>query len=313
VIIAVLDTGVDLTHPELKDKLVPGATFIEGTSTAQDDNGHGTEVAGVAAALTNDEAGIAGVRPRVRIMPVKVATAGGHTDDADGNPRVAAGIRWAVDHGANVIAFSLAVGDNANMRDAVAYAYRHNVLLVAASGNSGTHSSPYPAPAYFPHVLAVGGTDNHGHRQSYSSYGMKDLVMAPSVDVPTTHLGGGCGTGGFTSIAAPQVAGLAALLLSVRPGLSVDQLIALIEGGADPIEGQEGWDRKVGYGRVNAYRSLQLALAMPAALASVLLSTGTQIDNTSGQRDSLTSPNAPPEQRSVPAPSSDLPDLRDVG
>jgi subtilisin family serine protease len=260
VIVAVLDTGVDLTHPDLKRTLVPGATFIDGTMTAQDDNGHGTQVAGVAAAAAN---GYAGAGATAGIMPVKVATAEGHTDDEDGNPRVAAGIRWAADHGARIIAFSLGAGDNASMRAAVDYAYRRNVLIVAASGNSGTDRSPYPGPAYFPHVLAVGGTDERGRRQPFSTYGMRDLVMAPTVGVRTTQLGGGYATGAFTSIAAPQVAGLAALLVSLRPDLSIDQLIALIESGADPIGGQRGWHPKVGYGRVNVSRSLQLALALP--------------------------------------------------
>jgi subtilisin family serine protease len=222
-------------------------------------------MAGAAAAMTDNGVGVAGICPGGRIMPVKVATAGGHTDDADGNPRVAAGIRWAVDHGASVISFSLGAGDNPAMRDAVNYAYAHNVLIVAAAGNSGSGSSPYPGPAYFPHVLAAGGTDNRDRRMSYSGYGMQHLVMAPSVDVPTTARGGGVGKGSYTSIAAPQVAGVAALLLSVRPGLTVDELIALIEKGADPVDGQQGFDPRVGYGRVNAYRSLQLALAMPGA------------------------------------------------
>jgi subtilisin family serine protease len=219
-------------------------------------------MAGVAAAVTKNHAGITDVCSDGHLMPVKVATAAGHTDDAEGNPRVAAGIQWAVDHGARVISFSLGVGDNPAMRAAVRYAYRRNVLIVAAAGNSGTSTSPFPGPAYFPHVLAVGGTDGQDRRQPYSTYGMKDLVMAPSVDVPTTQLGGGYGVGGYTSIAAPQVAGIAALLLSARPSLSVDQLIALIERGADPIDGQRGWSAKVGYGRVNAYRSLALALAI---------------------------------------------------
>lgn len=262
VVIAVLDTGVDGTHPDLQGKMVPGATFVDGTTTPEDDNGHGTEMAGAAAAASDNGIGVAGVCPGARIMPVKVATADGHTDDAEGNPRVAAGIRWAVDHGAHVISFSLGVGDNPAMREAAQYAYDRNVLIVAAAGNAGSGSSPFPGPAYFPHVLAVGGTDNADRRMAYSNYGMSHLVMAPSVAVPTTGRNGSFGLGGFTSIAAPQVAGIAALLLSVRPELTVDELLSLIERGADPIGSGESPDPRSGHGRVNAYRSVLLTLAM---------------------------------------------------
>jgi subtilisin family serine protease len=92
---------------------------------------------------------------------------------------VAAGIRWAVDHGAGVISFSLGVLDTPAMRDAIAYAYAHNVLIVAAAGNSGNDKSPYPSPALYPHVLAVGGTDNKDHRTSYSSYGFPIWCWRP--------------------------------------------------------------------------------------------------------------------------------------
>ena len=270
VVIAIVDTGVDLTHPDLQGKLVPGATFIPGTTSAADDNGHGTEMAGIAAATTDNAQGIASVCPLGKIMPIKVATGGGHTDDAQGDVQVAAGIRWAVDHGAGVISFSLGVLDTPAMRDAVAYAYAHNVLIVAAAGNSGNDKSPYPAPALYPHVLAVGGTDNKDHRTSYSSYGFPNLVLAPSESIPTTETGGGYGHGGYTSIAAPQVAGIAALILSIRPGLSVDQLIQVIEQGADPVDGQTGPTAQDGYGRVNAYKSLVLAQSLVSAAPTVV-------------------------------------------
>jgi hypothetical protein len=155
------------------------------------------------------------------------------------------------------------------MRDAVAHAYAHNVLIVAASGNSGNDKSPYPAPAMYPHVLAVGGTDNQDHRTSYSSYGFKNLVLAPSESIPTTERGDTYGTGGFTSIAAPQVAGIAALILSIRPGLSVDQLIDVIERGADPVDGQTSYTEKEGYGRVNAYKSVLLARSLASAVPAI--------------------------------------------
>lgn len=262
VTIAVLDTGVDPEHPDLRGKLVPGATFVPGTTTSADDNGHGTQMAGVLAADTNNGTGIASVCPLGMIMPVKVATEKGHTDDAQGNVAVAAGICWAVDHGADLISFSLGVLDTSAMRAAATYAYRHNVLIVAAAGNSGNNQSRYPAPALYPHVLAVGGSDNRDRRAPYSSYGFKHLVLAPSEQIPTTQRGDSYGMGRFTSIAAPQVAGIAALMLSMCPNLTVDQLIDVIERGADQVDGQAGYNEVTGYGRVNAYKSLLLARAL---------------------------------------------------
>jgi subtilisin family serine protease len=197
-------------------------------------------------------------------MPVKVADSGGHTDDAEGDVQVAAGIRWAVDHGASVINMSLGVLDTPAMVDAVDYAHRHDVLIVAAVGNSGDAPNPWPAPADLPHVLAVGGTTADGQRWPYSSSGPHDLVLAPATDIETTALGGGYATGCCTSIASPQVAGIAALIRSARPDLSADEVRTLIEEGARPLAGVHGWTGQDGYGLVDAYRSVQLALHVRA-------------------------------------------------
>lgn len=266
VTVAVLDTGVDLSHPDLQGKLVPGATFIPGTTTPQDDQGHGTEVAGVIGAATDNGIGIAGVCPDAKIMPVKVADSGGHTDDAEGDVEVAAGIRWAVDHGASVINMSLGVLDSPAMISAVGYAHRHDVLIVAAVGNSGDGPNPWPAPANLPHVLAVGGTTTSGARWDGSSYGPHNLVMAPGAWPPsilTTALGGGYAQGCCTSIAAPQVSGIAAMIRSVRPDLTADQVIHVIEAGARNVVGQHGWNPQDGYGLVDAVRSVRLAMNAP--------------------------------------------------
>lgn len=259
VTIAVLDTGVDLDHPDLAGKLLPGATFIDGTTSADDDQGHGTEIAGVIAAATDNAIGVAGVCPDGNLLPVKVADSGGHTDDAAGDVKVAAGIRWAVDHGARVINMSLGVLDTPAMIEAVNYAYAHDVLIVAAVGNSGDYPNPWPAPANLPHVLAVGATDANGQRASYSSYGPQDLVLAPGDNVETTAMGGGYGSGGYTSIASPQVAGIAALIRSLRPDLNADQVRTLIETTARPVPGTTGWTVKTGYGLVDATAAVRAA------------------------------------------------------
>lgn len=261
--IAVLDTGVDLDHPDLAGKLEPGATFVDGTSSADDDQGHGTEIAGVMAAATDNHTGIAGICPAGRLIPVKVADAGGHTDDDQGDVKVAAGLRWAVDHGADVINMSLGVLPTPAMRDAVDYAHAHDVLVVAAVGNSGDAPNPWPAPANLPHVLAVGATDRDGNRAAYSSTGPHDLVMAPGDGVPTTARGGGYGQGGYTSIASPQVAGVAALVRALRPDLTADEVRAVLERSATPLPGQPRWSPTSGYGLVDATAAVALARRMP--------------------------------------------------
>ncbi|MGZ4630650.1 MAG: S8 family serine peptidase [Oryzihumus sp.] len=263
VTVAVLDTGVDLDHPDLAPHLLPGATFVNGTSSADDDQGHGTEVAGVIAAVTDNGTGIAGVCPEGRLLPVKVADSGGHTDDDEGDVLVAAGLRWAVDHGARVISMSLGVLPTPAMRGAVDYAHTHDVLVVAAVGNSGDSPNPWPAPADLPHVLAVGATDRGGERAAYSSAGPHDLVMAPGDGVPTTARGGGYSEGGYTSIATPQVAGVAALVRSVRPDLGADQVSRVIEATATPLPGQPDWSPTSGYGLVDAAAAVRAARGMP--------------------------------------------------
>lgn len=257
--IAMLDTGVDPNQEDLKDKLVPGASFVAGTSPTDDDNGHGTMTAGVAAASTDNGKGIAGVCPLGKIMPVKVANAAGHTDDA----QVAAGIRWAVSHGARVLSLSLGTADIPQMQDAVAYAYNHGAVVVAASVGGGPI---YPAD--YPHVIAVAGSDNQDRPVDMSAHVSHDLVLAPSAGILTTARGGPSQYDIFctcVSIAVPHVSGLAALLLSLRPDLTVDQVIQAIEQGADQVPGQHGFNAVDGWGRANALRSLQIARDMPHA------------------------------------------------
>ena len=258
--IAIVDTGVDPHHPDLAAKLTPGATFGRGTTSTSDDLGHGTAVAGIAAAATNNHLGIAGVCPLGRIMPIKVVDSAG----VDTFAAKAKGIRWAVDHGARVINVSLAnPTDSSRVRASVAYDYDHGVVVVAGTGNAGVDTPMYPAA--YPHVLAVGGSDNRDRRWPRSNYGPKDLVLAPSVGIFTTVSHGNLNSYGEftgTSMAAPQVAGLAALLLSFHPELTVDQIISAVERGADPVEGQTAYNREDGWGRIDCYRSLRVVQAM---------------------------------------------------
>ena len=261
-IIAIVDTGVDMTHPELVSKLVSsGHDFANNDDDATDDVWHGTHVAGIAAADTNNAAGIAGVAWNCRILPVKVTDATG-----DGfYSWIIDGIIWAADHGADVINISL--GGNYPdpfLEDACKYAHDKGAVVVAAAGNDGIALVLYPA-AYDAYVLAVAASDYNDEIADFSSFGPEVDVAAPGVWIlapaPQWYVGDGFlpylfGSG--TSMAAPHVAGLAALIKSVKPDLSVDDIMKLIRYTADDINktAHPGRDDYAGYGRINMTRAL---------------------------------------------------------
>jgi thermitase len=261
VVIAVLDTGVDMTHPELVNKVVStGHDFANDDDDATDDVWHGTHVAGIAAAETDNAAGIAGVAWNCKVLPVKVAD-----ETGDGYYSwIIDGITWATDHGADVINLSMG-GDYADgfLEDACKYAYDHGVVVVAAAGNNGT-SVLYPA-AYDAYVLAVAATDYNDTLASFSSSGPQVDVAAPGVYIlapaPQWYVGQGhlpylFGSG--TSMAAPHVAGLAALIRSLKPDLGAAEIMNVIRYTADDVNAATlpGRDNFMGYGRINMERAL---------------------------------------------------------
>lgn len=263
VVIAVLDSGVDLSHPDLAAKIAPiGCNIVadkvcpaDGHGTpAQDDDGHGSAVAGIAAAVTDNKAGIAGVAWNASILPVKVET--GQTGvESD----FIAGLLWAVDHGASVLNFSFSescgAAESSALRDALAYAWNHGALPVASAGNDGgCPAGVYPAAD--PHVLAVAATDMNDKPLAISNFGPWVRVAAPGDRILTTGNSGQYLSGSGTSFAAPQVAGLAALLFSV-PGATNQSVLNWITATCDV---PAGWNPAYGCGRVNAYRATALAL-----------------------------------------------------
>lgn len=265
VIIAIVDTGVSLNHPDLDGKLVAGydyygdPPFYAPDSDPSDENGHGTYVAGIAAAETNNSQGVAGVSWHSRIMPIRVLGPDGSGWDSD----IANGVIWAADHGAKIINMSLGGSDSSQtLIDAVNYAYNLGCVLVAASGNSNTNQPFYPAA--YDHVIAVGATNSSDQRASFSNYGSYLDVTAPGEGITSTYFYAGLGidtyaTGSGTSAASPHVAGLAALLASHYPGWTNDQIEQRIKNSADDL-GSSGWDQYYGYGRINLEKSLRSAV-----------------------------------------------------
>lgn len=225
--IAVIDSGVDVTHPDLAGKVVGTYNAVDAGTDVTDADGHGTAVSGIAAAVTNDASGIAGSGYDSSLLAVKVEDPAGEIwSDA-----VANGIIWAADHSAGVINLSLGSPDyDALTADAVAYARSHGVVVVAAAGNEGTSTPFYPAA--LPGVVAVGATSTNGSaRTSWSSFGPWVDVAAPGAGVVGDRVGGGTVAGDGTSFASPLVAGEAALLRARQPGSSEAQVAAALTAG----------------------------------------------------------------------------------
>ncbi|MEM7127133.1 MAG: S8 family peptidase [Chloroflexota bacterium] len=264
VVIAVIDTGIDLGHPDLESELVAGEAFTRRSSTAQDDNGHGTHVASIAAGATNNQLGVAGVAWQARIMPIKALNSRGSGRISD----IADGIRWAVDNGADVINMSLGSSEGSNtLLSAVQYAYNNDVFIVSAMGNEFTSGNPTNYPAAYAEVFAVGAVNQFGNRAFFSNSGSHIDVVAPGVDI----YGAALRTTGVeyyaqdgTSMAVPFVSGLAALLLSMDNSLTNEQLAEIIQNTATDL-GTSGWDEFTGTGRINAQAAVESLLNVDSA------------------------------------------------
>lgn len=285
--IAIVDTGVDLSHPDLKAKLLPGVDLVSSetcTPGAQDLNGHGTHVAGIAAASTNNGIGGAGVAPDAKILPVRVLDSQGGGSAAD----IDAGIRWAADQGAQVINLSLGndvpVVDASGLGPAVDYAWSKGAVIVAAAGNSTSPLCGYPAASA--HAICVAATDSSGLPSSYSNFpvrldggvalrapgGTSSFDCTPGAGIWSTYWPGASGSDaevcppkGYeplagTSMATPFVSGVAALLRGA--GLSNQQTVDCIKSTSS---NNGNFDPVYGYGIVNADNAVakctQLALS----------------------------------------------------
>lgn len=256
VIVAVVDTGVAKVEDLQGTRILDGASFVPGTKTANDDQGHGTHVAGTIAQTTNNGVGCAGVAPEATILPVKVLSASGMGSSA----WIASGIDYAVDQGADVINLSLGGGYSSVIHNAIKKARSHGVLVVAAAGNSGRRGVSWPGA--LKEAIGVSATGPDGVLAPYSSYGEGVDIAGPggNKNLP----GGGVwqdtidGKGGHhyaeyqgTSMATPHVAGAAAVLLST--GMTPDDVEDALLGTA---AGDGKWNEKYGYGKLDLKAAL---------------------------------------------------------
>ena len=257
VTVAVVDTGVDASHPDL-GKVLKGHDFVDNDQSAYDPNGHGTFSAGIIAARRGNHRGIAGAS-RASILPVRVLNTRGYGRDSD----VARGIRWATNNHADVINLSLGgVGASRVTRDAVRYAERHDVVVVASSGNGGSTRKTYPAA--YPSVVAVGATDDRDQLAWFSERGDWVDVVAPGWNIASTLPGNRYGIGSGTSFSAPLVTGAVALLIDAHPRWEPEKIRAtLLRSTADA--GAIGPDPYTGFGVVDVDGALGGKISESAA------------------------------------------------
>lgn len=243
--IAVVDSGIDQDHPDL-GKVSGQIDFVEGDSTADDDNGHGTHVAGIAGALTGNGTGVAGAGPSCRLLIAKVLGA----DNTGTLEDVIDGILWSADNGAEVINLSLGhYGASTAEEDAVNYAWNSGAVVVGAAGNDDTSQRFYPAA--YPRAIAVSATTRDDRRAGFSNYGGWVDLAAPGTSILSTVPGGYDYLGG-TSMAAPHVSALAGLISA--QGYSAGQIRNRMEATAADL-GPDGKDVGFGHGRIDAYRA----------------------------------------------------------
>jgi len=264
IVIAIVDTGVDLDHLDLIDNIVPGYNFIDESLPPDDVYDHGTPCAGIAAATMNNNIGIAGICAECSIMPVKVLD-----DQGFGQWDVIAdGIVWSSDNGADVISLSLGGGQYQEyLEDAINYTVANGSVTIAASGNINSEMDFYPAS--YEQCIAVGAMSPCCERKQGinscdaepgwgSTYGDQIDFVAPGVRIFSTAKRGGYWTEfNGTSSACPHVAGIAGLMLSLNPNLTPEVIRNIIRESADDIF-NEGYDIETGYGKVNAYQALIL-------------------------------------------------------
>ncbi len=251
--VAVLDTGVDSSHPDLAGKVITDNSVSP--NDRLDDIGHGTEVSGIIAANTNNSQGIAGIAWNTMILPVKVT-------DENGQARVStvvAALDKAYNSGAKIVQISLSTSQfSQTLKDAIALAQSRGILIISTGGNTATTELRYPAA--FEGVIGVGAVSQSGKVETYSTRGEHITLVAPGSSIYTTSLDSSYAAVSGTSFSAPQVAGTAALIWSVIPSLTNDEVRDILIQSASDL-GTPGKDSAYGYGLLNTEKAIELVKA----------------------------------------------------
>lgn len=255
IVVAVCDTGVRLDHADLADALVPGYNAVNRVAQADggqvdDVNGHGTFVAGCAAAIGDNGVGVTGVGWNFRIMPVRVSNL---SSGNAGSFNLREGARWAAANGAKVVNVSYSGGNSGSNNVAARDVKNLGGLLFWAAGNDGVNVG-----GNFPDLIIVGSTTSSDNRSGFSNHGPAIDVTAPGSGVRSTRRDGGYGNGSGTSYASPIAAGVGAMIFSANPDLSPDDAQDVLYRSVDDL-GPAGWDPDFGHGRVNTFKAVTLA------------------------------------------------------
>lgn len=266
--VAVVDTGIDYNHTDLKANYKSGVSFVPGAATPLDDHGHGTHCAGTIAAAING-AGVVGVAPSAYLYAVKVLNSSG----SGSYSQIISGIDWCIQNKMHIVSMSLGGSGGSTALESICNtAWSKGLLLVAAAGNSGAPTPPATStvgyPGKYKNVIAVSAIDSANALASFSSRGPEVDLCAPGVSVLSTTKGGGYGNMSGTSMACPHVAGAAAVVWGAHRFASNEQIWNLLAYYVDNL-GAPGWDALFGYGRVNVDRA-----AMAFAPAPVIAKKG---------------------------------------
>ncbi|MFP3415618.1 S8 family peptidase [Bacillus sp. SIMBA_074] len=245
--VAIIDTGIDISHEDLR--VVGGVSFLDYTTSYNDDNGHGTHIAGIVGALDNNK-GIIGVAPGIDLYSVKAL-------DKDGNGKysnVIKGIDWAINNHIKIISMSInGTQESVSFEKAAELAYQKGILLVSSAGNKGYfNEDSVMIPAKYDSVISVGALDEENKRWEFSSRGKELELMAPGTDILSTSFNGDYIKDSGSSMAAAYVTGLAALIMEKDPLLTNQQVRGVLQKNTDRL----GNFNEYGYGIINAFKSI---------------------------------------------------------
>lgn len=251
VVVAILDSGVDDTHPDLVGKLVPGWNMFNGNSDTRDVYGHGTKVAGAVGAATNNGIGVASIAGDALLMPMRIAG----TDGYGSTSAIANGLVWAADHGARVANISFyGVESSSSCRSAAQYFKNKGGLVTTSAGNYGKEETISPSDT----MITASATTSGDALTSWSSYGNFVEISGPGAGIYTTTRGGGYGAVSGTSFSSPVVGAVVALMMAANPNLSPGAIEKLLYSTAIDL-GTSGWDKYYGHGRVDAAAAVAAA------------------------------------------------------